>query len=113
MSNTLVNLDGQGNLSSSSYSESDIRELLSNFAAYKKGTDEVIAALKVDIKDLTDAISTFVTYGSVIKIQNGYQGFGTNKHLNAHSNFIAREGTVGAGNRYDEFKFKILKYSVD
>ena len=112
MSNTLVNLDGQGNLSSSSYSESDIRELLSNFAAYKKNTDAEIAALKSAISIQATLNLDFVTYGSVIKIQNGYQGFGASKHLNAHNNFIAREGTVGAGDRYDEYKFKILKYSV-
>jgi hypothetical protein len=111
MSNTLVNV---GNLTGSTYSEADIRELLSNFAAYKTQTDADIASLNLAIKNLVGAQALlndgFVTYGSIIKIQNGYQGFGEGKYLNAYSNFIAREGVVGAGGRTGEYKFLIKKW---
>jgi hypothetical protein len=109
MSNTkFVNVTDQGNLSGSRYSESDIRDLISNFAAYKTETDKQIAYLK---SELSAQAERFVTYGSVIKIQNGYQGFGEHKYINAYGDYIARAGTVGDGpGRYEEYQFKIFKY---
>ena len=109
MSNTkFVNVTDQGNLSGSRYSESDIRDLISNFAAYKTETDKQIAYLK---SELSAQAKRSVTYDSVIKIQNGYGGFGADKYINAYSNFIARAGAVGDGaGRYDEYKFKIIKW---
>jgi len=112
MSNTkFVNVTDQGNLSGSRYSESDIRDLISdirdlksNFAAYKTETDKQVAYLSAQAE-------RSVTYGSVIKIQNGFQGFGENKYINAHGNHIARAGAVGDGpGRYEEYMFKIFKY---
>jgi hypothetical protein len=112
MSNTkFVNVTDQGNLSGSRYSESDIRDLISDigdlkskFAAYKTETDKQIAYLSAQAE-------RSVTYGSAIKIQNGYQGFGDNKYINAYGDYIARAGTVGdGGGRYGEYMFKIVKW---
>jgi len=87
MSNTkFVNVTDQGNLSGSRYSESDIRDLISNFAAYKIETEDRIKSLEKKTATMTTDATSVIFSNKVVA--NALRS--TSGHLSLSDGWIER-----------------------